>query len=105
MSDQQPRTAAEIKADNERVRAEMSATVDQLADRVDPRAHVAAAKERASGAASEVAEVAKVKASQAQEVGAAFVEDVKQREPKALAVVAGAAAAVAAVVAISVAKK
>lgn len=99
------RTVAEIEADNARARAELSRTVDELADRVDPRAHVAAAKDRASEAASEVAEVAKAKAAVAQDAAAGFVDDVKKRDPKALAIAAGAAAALVAIVLISVRKK
>jgi len=99
------RTVAEIEADNARARAELSRTVDELADRVDPRAHVAAAKDRASEAASEVAEVAKAKAAVAQDAAAGFVDDVKKRDPKALAIAAGAVAALVAIVLISVRKK
>ncbi|PWD51760.1 hypothetical protein C8046_15005 [Serinibacter arcticus] len=99
------RSVAEIQADNERRRAELGRTVDELADRVDPRAHVEAAKQRATDVAGEVTEVAKVKAGEVQEVAAAFVDDVKKREPRALAIVGGAVAALAAIIAISARKK
>ncbi len=105
--DEEPRkrTVAEIEADNARARAELSRTVDELADRVDPRAHVAAAKDRAAEAASEVAGAARAKAAVAQDAAAGFVDDVARRDPKALAIAAGALAAVVAIVLISIRKK
>ena len=92
------RSVAEIKADLERERAAISQTVDDLADRVDPRAQAAAAAQRATDVAAETVEIAKEKATD-------FVDDVKSGQPRALAIIGGAVAAVAAIVAISVRKK
>ena len=85
-------------ADLGRERAAISQTVDDLADRVDPRAQAAAAAQRATDVAAETVEIAKEKATD-------FVDDVKSGQPRALAIIGGAVAAVAAIVAISVRKK
>ena len=92
------RSVAEIKADLDREREAISRTVDDLADRVDPRAHAAAAAQRATDVATETVEIAREKATD-------FVEDVRSGQPRALAIIGGAVAAVAAIVAISVRKK
>lgn len=59
------RTAAEIEADLEAKRAELTQSVDALVDRIDPRTHV-------SG----------------------FVDDIKSGEPRAVSIVGGVAAGV-----------
>lgn len=80
MTEQQPakRTAAEIEAELERTRAELTRAVDALADRVDPRRPIAEVKNK----------------------GKAFAADLKAKKPAAIATVTGATAAVGAVVAL-----
>ena len=77
MTEQQPtkRTAAEIEADLERARKELTESVDALAARVDPRRQIAALKAKGKG----------------------FASDVKSGKPAALAIVGGTAAAIATV--------
>lgn len=99
------RTAAEIQADLERTRAELSRTVDELADRVDPRAHVNAAKERVAELASDGTEQLKEAGAQAKDAATHFVSDVRSGEPRALAVAGAAVAAVAGLVAILIRRR
>lgn len=70
------RTAAEIEADLRRNREELTRTVDQISDKIDPRAQLKAAGD----------------------AGKDFVEDVKAGEPRAVQIAGGVAAAVAGVV-------
>lgn len=62
------RTSAEIEADLDARRLELTESVDALVDRIDPRTHVAG-----------------------------FVDDVKSGEPRALSIIGGITAAVAGV--------
>lgn len=68
------RTPEQIEADLVRMRRDLTENVNELADRLDPRAQVDAAKAAA-------AEKAKT-----------FSEDLKRRDPKALGIAGGAAA-------------
>ncbi|ACQ81755.1 hypothetical protein Bcav_3513 [Beutenbergia cavernae DSM 12333] len=77
------RSAAEIEADLQRTREDLTRTVDELAGRVDPREQVSRATEKATSAVS------------------GFVDDVRAGQPRALAILGGIVAAVGAVVAVS----
>lgn len=96
MSEEEPkkRTAAEIEADLERTRAELTQAVDELSARVDPRRQV-----------EEIRNQARAKFENASEQGKTFAADVKAGNPKAIAVLGAAAAAVLAVGAAVVARK
>ncbi|UNX54549.1 DUF3618 domain-containing protein [Georgenia sp. TF02-10] len=76
--EQQPgsRTPEEIEADLARTRLELTSTVDELTDRLDPRAKV----EEVKGRVDAVKEAATQQA-------ATFVGAVRERDPKALATV------------------
>ncbi|TNU73217.1 DUF3618 domain-containing protein [Miniimonas arenae] len=105
--DEKPRkrSAAEIQAELEATRADLGRTVDQLADRVDPRAHAQAAKEKVVTTVSEQAEQAKEKANALVEDvkgrSTAVVDDVKAGNPRTIAIVGGAVAAVVAAIVLS----
>lgn len=75
-------TAEEIKADLERQRAELTATVGELSYKVNPKRQVEAAKAGAKDAANGLKDSA-----------AQFADDVRSGDRKALSI-AGAAAAV-----------
>lgn len=97
MTEEEPkkRTAAEIEADLQRTRDELTRAVDELSARVDPRRQV-----------EEIRNKARAKFSSASSEGKSFAEDVKAGNPKAIAVLGAAAAAVLAVgVVIAVRKK
>jgi hypothetical protein len=87
MSQQQPearkRTAAEIEDDLRRRREELTRTVDEISDKVDPRRQAQAAADK----------------------GRAFVEDVKAGEPRAVQIAAGVAAAVAGIIGITILRR
>lgn len=84
MSEQpRKRTAAEIEADLRRSREELTRTVDELSDRVDPRRQAQAAADK----------------------GRAFVEDVKAGEPRAVQIAGGVLAAVAGVVGLAILRR
>lgn len=88
MSEQpKKRTAAEIEADLQRTREELTRTVDELSSRVDPRRQV-----------EEIRNQARAKFADASAQGKSFAEDVKAKDPKALGIL-GAVAAVAVAVA------
>ncbi|MFH5821797.1 DUF3618 domain-containing protein [Georgenia sp. AZ-5] len=74
MNDQRKRSAEEIEADIARARLELTSTVDELSDRLDPRAQLDAARSAATAKAQ------------------TFAGDVKKGEPKAVAIVGGALA-------------
>ena len=96
MSDEQPkkRTAAEIEADLQRTREELTRAVDELSARVDPRRQV-----------EEIRNKARAKFSSASAEGKSFADDLKAGKPKAIAVVGAAAAVVLAVGAAVVVRK
>ena len=96
MSEEAPkkRTAAEIEADLQRTREELTQAVDQLSARVDPRRQV-----------EEIRNQARAKFADASAQGKSFAEDVKAGNPKAIATLGAAAAAVLAIGAIIVARK
>lgn len=77
------RTAAEIEADLKRSREELTRTVDEITDRVDPRRQAQVAADK----------------------GRAFVEEVKAGEPRAVQIVGGALAAVAGVVGLAILRR
>ncbi|WP_156253141.1 DUF3618 domain-containing protein [Pseudactinotalea terrae] len=77
------RTAAEIEADLRRRREELTRTVDEISDRVDPRRQAQAAADK----------------------GRAFVDDVKAGEPRAVQIAAGVAAAVAGVLGLAILRR
>lgn len=77
------RTAAEIEADLERTRRELTEAVDAVAARVDPRRQIAKAKAK----------------------GKSFASDVKAAKPAALAIIGGTAAAIATVATLAVVRK
>jgi hypothetical protein len=76
------RTQGEIEADLARTRLDLTNTVNELSDRLDPRAQVSAAKESARTAAKEAGDRAKV-----------FKDDVTAGDPKSLGIVAAGLAA------------
>lgn len=77
------RTAAEIEEDLRRRREELTRTVDEISDRVDPRRQAQAAADK----------------------GRAFVDDVKAGEPRAVQIAAGVAAAVAGVLGLAILRR
>lgn len=96
MSEQEPkkRTAAEIEADLERTREELTRAVDDLSARVDPRRQI-----------EEIRRKARAKFSGGSGEDKSFAESVKTGEPKAIAVLGAAAAVVLAVGAAVVVRK
>lgn len=80
MSEKQ--SAAEIQAELERTRAEMTATVDELAARLDPKVHLNNAKEGALNAAANVGDGAKK-----------LADDAGKGDLHAIGIIAGAAVA------------
>ncbi|WP_147918801.1 DUF3618 domain-containing protein [Ruania zhangjianzhongii] len=96
MSEEAPkkRTAAEIEADLNRTREELTRAVDELSARVDPRRQV-----------EEIRNQARAKFEKASTQGKSFAEDVKAGNPKAIAVVGAAVAVVVAVGAAVVSRK
>ncbi|MHB1064668.1 MAG: DUF3618 domain-containing protein [Georgenia sp.] len=68
------RTPEQIEADLARMRLELTDDVNELADRLDPRAQMGAAKTAATQRAR------------------TFADDLKRRDPKALGLTGGAAA-------------
>jgi len=81
---QQPkRSAAEIEADLRRTREELTRTVDEISDRLDPRRQAQAAADK----------------------GRAFVEDVRAGEPRAVQIAGGALAAIAGLVGIAILRR
>lgn len=77
------RTAAEIEADLRRSREELTRTVDEISDRIDPKKQAQAAADK----------------------GRAFVDDVKAGEPRAVQIAAGIGAAVAGIVGIALLRR
>ncbi|PFG40234.1 uncharacterized protein DUF3618 [Georgenia soli] len=71
------RTPAEIEADLAKTRIDLTNTVNELSDRLDPRAQVDAAKESAKAAANAASARAK-----------GFKDDVAAGDPKTLGVLA-----------------
>ena len=81
---QQPkRSAAEIEADLRRTREELTRTVDEISDRLDPRRQAQAAADK----------------------GRAFVEDVRAGEPRAVQIAGGVLAAIAGLVGIAILRR
>ena len=83
MSENQKKTPAEIEAELERIRFEMTATVDELAARLDPKVHLNNAKEGAMNMASNVGDGAKK-----------IADDASKGDLQAIGIVVGAAIAV-----------
>lgn len=87
MNQQQPetrkRSAAEIEDDLRRSREELTRTVDEISGRLDPKRQAQAAADK----------------------GRAFVDDVKQGEPRAVQIAAGVAAAVAGIVGLAILRR
>jgi len=87
MSQQQPqaskRSAEEIEADLRRAREELTRTVDEITDRLDPKKQAQAAADK----------------------GRAFVDDVKAGEPRAVQIAAGVGAAIAGIVGIAILRR
>lgn len=77
------RTSAEIEADLQRSREELTRTVDELSDRLDPRRQAQAAAEQ----------------------GKQFVENVRSGDPAAVRLAGGVAAVVAAVAGIAILRR
>ncbi len=77
------RSAAEIEADLRRTREELTRTVDEISDRLDPRRQAQAAADK----------------------GRAFVEDVRAGEPRAVQIAGGALAAIAGLVGIAILRR
>jgi len=94
--DEEPRkrSAAEIEADLRRTREELTRTVDELSDRLDPRTQVNAVKDQA-----------KVLADGATKQAKTFVDDVKAGDTKAVSIAGAAAAVVAGIIGISVLRR
>lgn len=78
------RTAAEIEADLQRTREELTRTVDELSSRVDPRRQVEEIRKQAREKFADVSAQSK-----------SFADDVKAKDPKALGILGAAAAALA----------
>lgn len=74
MNEQRKRSAEEIEADIARARLELTSTVEELSDRLDPRAQVDAVRTAATAKAQ------------------TFAGDVKKGEPKAVAIAGGVVA-------------
>lgn len=116
--EKQPRrTPAEIEAEIAKTRAELSQTVDELAERLDPRViakdAIANTKEIAADAVTHTREIAadavshvegavEQTAHAAKKYSDEFVHDVKDRQPRALAILGAGVAAVAAAVVIAI---
>lgn len=71
------RTQAEIEADLAKTRMDLTNTVNELSDRLDPRAQIDAAKQGAQAAATVAGDRAK-----------AFRDDVTSGDPKSLGILA-----------------
>ncbi|TRW46527.1 DUF3618 domain-containing protein [Georgenia yuyongxinii] len=74
MSEERKRTAEEIEADLARTRRDLTSTVNELSDKLDPRNQVEAARTAAQAKAR------------------TFADDVSSGQPKALAIAGGAVA-------------
>lgn len=81
MSDEK-QSAEEIQAELERTRAEMTATVDELAARLDPKVHLNNAKDGALNVVSNVGDGAKK-----------IADDASKGDLQAIGILAGAAVA------------
>ncbi|MDD9207066.1 DUF3618 domain-containing protein [Georgenia sp. 10Sc9-8] len=91
MSEDKKRTPEEIEADLARTRLELTTTVDELSERLDPRRQVEALKTEATATLNEVTDRAK-----------AFTERVKSGDTTALGILGGSVAAVALLVVLKV---
>ena len=85
------RTEDEILADLAKTREEITATLGELVDQVDQRQAVKRSKQQAQQAAADLGETAKAKAEQLQEKALATVDEAKQGDQRARAIVAGVA--------------
>lgn len=80
MNNETPRTAADLEAQREQLRADLADTVNELSDRLDPRAQLETAKEQAKETWDQTSR-------KARELG----EDALFGDTRALAIVGGAA--------------
>ncbi|PFG18819.1 DUF3618 domain-containing protein [Serinibacter salmoneus] len=87
-------SADEIAADLERTREEMARTIDELAARVDPRTKV-----------KEVTAQAKEGAQRAQQAGLGFVEDLKAKDTRAIAIASGAVLAIGLLITLAIRRR
>lgn len=89
------RTVTEIQADLERTRSELTGSVDELAEMLDPRIKIAEAKANIKAAADEA--TASFKASTK-----GFVDDVKKGDPAAIGIAGGTVVTSAVLIAVMV---
>lgn len=87
-------TAAEIEEQLERTRAEMTATVDELASRLDPKMHLNNAKEGALNVVSNVGDGAKK-----------IADDAGKGDLQAMGILAGAAIALVGGIALRITRR
>lgn len=88
---------AEIQAQLKATREEITQTLSQLVDQVDPRQAVKRSKEQAQATAADLQEQAKASVADLREQAKATVEEAKGGDTRAIAIVAGVAAGVLAV--------
>ncbi|MDT3766492.1 DUF3618 domain-containing protein [Gleimia hominis] len=94
MSEEKPRTVEDIESELQRTRLAMQSTVDELTSRLDPRAQMDQAKQKA-----------RVKADEWKSFATKTVEDAKEGDKTAITRLASVAAGVAAIVGIALLRK
>ncbi|WP_127125920.1 DUF3618 domain-containing protein [Georgenia sp. SYP-B2076] len=95
------RTPEEIEADLARTRLELTSTVNELSDKLDPRRQVDAAKDSAKAAAAAAGGRAKAAAAAAGGQAKAFADDLGSGDRKALTVLGAVLAAGATLIAVA----
>lgn len=96
------RTPAEVEAELEQLRADLSDSVNELVDKLNPVNHLNDAKDNVSAAISHAGESAKHAAAGLGAKAQGFAERLRHGEPQALAALGAGLAATAAVVTVAV---
>lgn len=99
---QRPRTADEIEADLARTRAELTQTLDDLGERLNPSIQAARLADATRVKATAVSEQASATARAAAKEARTFADDVAARKPRALVIAGAGLALVAGVVAVAI---
>lgn len=99
-SEKDTRTPDQVEADLVRLRAELSETVNELVDQVNPVTKINEAKEQVGAALQHASDSAKSAVSGLGASAQSFAEKVKKGDPTALGILGAGAAAVAAGVAV-----
>lgn len=84
------RSPAQIEADLARTREDLTATLNELVDQVDPRKAAQRGKESAQAAVADLSERAKDTAAELQAKGKQTIEDAKAGDTRARGLIAGA---------------